>query len=354
MPKKKTLSELTPTQIEKGDLNPDFLSKLKFYYSQATHNAAIAVHDFLNSPEFDKADFEQRKVVIDGIATDTIGYYLKDAPFHTIHVGSEGAKEIQHTGKAAPSLIGKHGLEKHPEMWLVSDPVEGTTAAGNKKPGALSILAVTPHHGILETTQRNSHYLNKLVAPSEAKGIMSLKQDHAENLYNLSRRFNIPYEKIVQVMMTPTPRRHINQKYFDAAKKAGVKTLLIDAGDLVPSIKALGPNRSDEVYIFVGRGGREEGIITAAFAKTMGGFMEAIEYNEDPEIFNSNPLLELDDLVPADIKTIFASGSFITDDPWFDQKGVRKNENGIYTVTTMTATYKGLVFTDQTSPFEKI
>lgn len=334
-------------------MSPNRLAEIKSEYSGATHQAAIAVYGFMCSEEFEKMMEAERKIAIDGIATNTIADVLNKAPFHTIHAGSEGHKEIQHTGKAAPSLMGKNGMEKHPEMEMVSDPVELTRAAANREPGALSIVAVTPPKGILRTTGTNSHYLIKLIAPAKGKGIMSLKQDHTDNLYNLSQQYGVPMKKIVQVMMAPTFRRSINQKYFDAAAKVGATIKLINEGDLVPGIKAVDPNRSeDEIYIYVGRGGREEGIITAVFAKALGGFMQAIEYNENPEIFKNNPLLTLDDLVPAERNSIFASGSFITDDPWFGQKGVRKNKNGIHTVTTITASHnEGLRFTDRISSY---
>lgn len=332
------------------------LDQMKKYYPRVTAKAALEVAIFISKLHADwpklpgQKIIEQWKFLIDKKAQNIMSDELNSIPFHTISVGSEGKKEKQYAGKEAPSLQGKFGSNKHPKCHKVSDVVEGTTFAVNNQPGASSAIAVTIENGIMSTPD-NTHYMIKLIAPPQAKNIMSLENSHEDNLRNLIKALKISPKDLIQITLNPAKKgREINQQFVDAAYRTGLtkeNVLLIDAGDYVPSLLAiLDPEKSNrKPMIVVGRGGFEEGLMAAAAAKAVGGFMEAKEFNKDLTRTTDNQLWKLDDLVPAPKDSILVSTSFITDDlKWFKQPGVRKHTEKTHMVTTLVITHEGLEF----------
>jgi fructose-1,6-bisphosphatase/sedoheptulose 1,7-bisphosphatase-like protein len=115
----------------------------------------------------------------------------------------------------------------------------------------------------------------------------------------------------------------------------------------MPGVRAtIDPHRFDAYpMIVVGRGGYEEGTMTAAAARALGGFMQAKEFNPNPSLNASARVLRLEeDLVPADPRTTLVSATFITpDNDWFQQPGITPTPSG-FSVTTMVVTHHGVEF----------
>jgi fructose-1,6-bisphosphatase/sedoheptulose 1,7-bisphosphatase-like protein len=235
--------------------------------------------------------------------------------------------------------FGKNG-RGYPTVWKVSDVVEGTDFAVNNIPGASSVIAVTSPNGIMPTPEGRK-YMMKLIAPPQAKGIMSLSQNHEENLLNLIKKLGIKPEELTQVTLNTVDEegkikkeRLINQQYIDAARKVGVNLMLINHGDLVPGIKAaLDPEKNgNKAMIVIGRSGFEEATMDAAAAKALGGFAECQEYFVLPKTesgefrFELGRYLSHDMLVPARKEEVLVSVSSITgDNEHFDMPRVKRH-----------------------------
>jgi len=338
----------------------ELLHQMERYYPQATARAAIGTKLFVQDLHRNHVGVPSKEILkgwkpqVDGRAKEILESELNDIPFVTISVGSEGAKEILYAGEAAPSLQGTYGDNRYgyPTIWKVSDVVEGTDFAVTDTPQATSVIALTPPEGIMPTP-KDAHHMVKFVAPHQANGVVSLLKNPVENLYNLINVLGIKPKELTQVTLNPYKdgklTRAINLQYIEAARKVGVNLEIIDAGDFVPGLRAiLDPKKYGTEYspmIVVGRSGWEETIMNGAAAATLGGFIEAIEYNEDPRIMAQNPLWTAKDLAPAPKETILVSTSFITaDNNWFDQQGVTKISEKGCTVTTLVITHKGLGF----------
>lgn len=340
----------------------ELLHKMEEYYPLVTARAALGTLSFIlnlhNNHEGipSKETIKGWKPQIDDVSREIMQDGLNDMPFVTISVGSEGAKEVLYAGEAAPSLQGRFGSKGYPELWKVSDVVEGTDFAVANKPGSTSVLAITPIGGIMPTPEK-AHHIVKLIGPPQAKGLMSLDQDHVTNLHNLIDALRIKPEELTQVTLNPFKdgvlTREINLQFIEAAKKVGVNLIVIDAGDFMPGIRAgLDPKKSGfPPMIVIGRSGFEETTMNGAAINALGGFMEARKFDSDPEIMAKNPLWTVQDLSSAPKKSVLVSASFITaDDRWFHQPGVTRISEKNHVVTTLVATHKGIEFRKTTLP----
>lgn len=351
---------------------PEHLKHMEDQYSKVTAQAAADTHWLIldlhsnnNGAPLSQETIGKWKELIDGGSKNTMSRVLHSIPFLTISVGSEGDKEACYTGVAAPSLKGEFGQNGfgYPTRHKVSDVVEGTDFAVNNLPGSSSVLAVTVPGGIMPTPEGRK-YMMKLIAPPQAKGIMSLDQDHELNLRNLLKALDLEKhpEMLTQVTLNTfdekgkvKKERSVNQKFIDAARKVGVNLMLIDHGDFVPGVKAaLNPALGNKPMIVIGRSGFEEATMDAAAAMALGGFAEAQEYNVLPKDKDGNFQFELGKflshkvLVPADRDQIFVSISSITgDNEHFNMPRVRRHESGNGSVVrTLLVTHKGIAQRD--------
>jgi fructose-1,6-bisphosphatase/sedoheptulose 1,7-bisphosphatase-like protein len=341
----------------------ELLRKMKNHYPPITARAALDTHSLIldlhknRNGTLSKEKIKEWKVLIDGKAKDSMSEHLHDLPFVTISVGSEGAKEECYGEIAGPSLKGEFGKNGrgYPTVWKVSDVVEGTDFAVNNVSGSSSVITITTPGGIMRTPE-DRKYMMKLIAPPQAKGIVSLSQSHEENLRNLIKKLNIKPEELTQVTLNTVDEegkikkeRSINQQYIDAARKIGVNLVLINHGDFVPGVRAaLDPEKNgNKAMIVVGRSGFEEATMDAAAAKALGGFAECQEYfvlpkNENGEFqYELGKYLSHDMVVPAPKEEILVSVSSITgDDEHFNMPRVKRHSgNRGHVVRTLVLTH---------------
>ena len=340
---------------KKHRVSPEILNRMIDSYTTVTTRSALAAFirmgqlhdDYRETPDKTTTDFW--KPIIDQAAAEVMAFELSRLPFYTRKVGSEGAKERLETGQAAPSVNGAYGDNSYPHMIGVSDVVEGTTPASQRKPGASSIIAVVPEdengQGI-RPTPPGVDYLIKFIGPKQANEVVDLNKPHKNNLQNLIGKLGIRPDQLTQVTLNPSkPGRECNQEFVDAALKLGVTVKLLNVGDFIPGVLAASSDPNNYVIV-VGRGGYEEGTMTAVAARALGGFMQAIEYKPSAPV-QDGKVLTLDDLVMTEPEEALVSTSFITeDDMWFYQPGIRKHGGGKYIVTTMVVTYQGIEFKD--------
>lgn len=286
---------------------------------QATEAAALAARLEISGSYGERESLSAEeigalKIRLDRAAVDAMaGVFSQQDLCCLVSVGSEGAKEILHTGAAAPSLDGSFATHALETADCVSDPVEGTTAAAHCKPGAVSVVAFSSRNGLLPS-QPNTYYMEKLFAPASLRGKVSLDQSPEQNIFAALETLRIPPKKL-RVVILNRPR---NQVHIGAAQKIGVDLVLIEAGDLMPGLLAV--TGQGGAVLQMGSGGYEEGVIVATAAKARGAVGEGRvlqrDHNDAP-----NPVLRLDDLVPGSQESCVVSLTAITPDPWFHLHG---------------------------------
>ncbi len=255
-----------------------------------------------------------------------------------VSVGSEGAKEVLHAGSAAPSVQGYFGENKQAYIDCVSDPVEGTSAASQRQPGAVSVIAFGEKGGLLASREQ-VYYMEKLFASEQLRGVLSLHNSPLENIQAALAHLGIPPQEL-HVVMLDRPR---NNEHKWAAQKMGVSLHLLEGGDLMPGLLAVS-NLSEKPVILMGSGGYEEGVIVAAAAKALGGFAQGRVLNQDPNL-PQNGVLELQDLVPGKKEHCVVTATAITQDPWFGLQAATRKVRGDmerFAVESITFTHHGV------------
>ncbi|KXK11893.1 MAG: D-fructose 1,6-bisphosphatase class 2/sedoheptulose 1,7-bisphosphatase [Microgenomates bacterium OLB23] len=262
--------------------------------------------------KIDKALKIQRTVELDNAAAAAIKGVFDGLPIGTNVDACEGKKEAGKDGEEVDVLSGHHGSLTGKQYSVILDPIEGTTAACSRKEGATSMLAFSSKNGLLPTPMLSEYitlpegaedgevtYMNKLIASAEANGVLDIARGADYNIGAMAQLYNGSDKVAVVVMNRPT-----NQHIIEAAMRANVEVVLIEAGDLLPSLAAATGTLVNGKHIVVyGRGGDQEGRIAAAAAKAVDGFMQGqvwIASEDDKNYTRDNlPVYERDDIAPG-------------------------------------------------------
>lgn len=319
--------------------------KVSDYITRATELTALGVWRIIQDKGFTPQDLlteEESKIrekLIDQTGVDAMYSSLLDIPFVLRVVGSEGRKHIHQYGEAFPALEGVFGKGRL-KLDCVNDVVEGSKAAKLNSPGAISVIAVSSHGGLMPTPD-NTDYMDKLFGPPQLKGKISIDKPVEENLSRIREIFKVKPPEITLVMMDRDRNAHL----INGATKFGAKMVLLNAGDLLPAVLAcMDPKKHGRgIYLVMGIGGFEEGVIAAVAAKNLGAVAEGRAwFAEKPEEQRFGKVWAVDDLVPGKNEDCLVSISFITtDNKWFDVRGVEKNGQS-YKVTTLTVDSAGV------------
>lgn len=289
------------------------MTKVKDYIIRATELTAISVSNLIKEKGFSKEDLlteeesKAREKLIDQAGVDAMYTALLDIPFVLKVVGSEGRKHIHQYGEALPTLEGVFGKGKL-KLDMVNDVVEGSKAAKLNTPGAVSVIAVGKG---LMATPLYFDYMDKLFGPPQLIGKISIDKPVEENLAEVVDVFNCKPSEINVVAMD----RDRNARLINACQKFGVNLILIKAGDFLPSVLAC-TNRQG-IYLVMGIGGFEEGVMSAVAAKALGAVGEGRPWAPDRKV--NAKKWTIDDLVSGKKEDCLVSVSAITgDDRWFD------------------------------------
>lgn len=326
------------------------MDQVKHHIVRATELTALSVWRLIQEQGFTPQDLLteeesiKREKLIDQAGADAMYAVLTDIPFVLEVVGSEGRKHIHQYGEAMPTLMGTFG-KGDLKLDMVNDTVEGSKAAKLNTPGAVSVIAVGSHKGLMGTPD-DTDYMDKLFGPPQLKGRISMRNPVEENLAEVVDTFKIKPSEINVVIMD----RDRNAHYINACQKFGVNLILIKAGDFLPSIlSCIDPKKHKKgIYLVIGSGGFEEGILAAAAAKAIGAVCEGRGWSADKEIQSRyTKVWSIDDLVSGKQDDCLVSISAITDDnKWFDLKGVSPStalRTGVgHQVTTLTVDTSGV------------
>ena len=306
--------------------------------TRATELTAIMVSGVIKDSGFTPQDLLteeesiKREKIIDQAGVDAMRTSLTDIPFVLEVVGSEGRKHIHQYGEALPTLEGVFG-SGNLKLDMVNDVVEGSKAAKLNTPGAVSVIAVSSHKGLMGTPS-DIDYMDKIFGPPQLKNKISINKSIEENLAEVLETFHVAPNKVNVVILN----RDRNAHYINAAQKFGVNLILIKAGDFLPSVlSCLDPKSHKKgIHLVVGIGGFEEGILAAVAAKALGAVGEGKAWSPNRKI--QARYWTIDDLVSGKKQDCLVSISFITgDDKWFNLPSVAGKK-----VTTLTIDFSGV------------
>ena len=303
--------------------------KVKYHIIRATELTALSVFRLIQQKGFSKDDLlteeesRDREKLIDQAGVDAMYAALTDIPFVLEVVGSEGRKHVHQYGEALPTLEGVFGTGDY-KLDMVNDVVEGSKAAKLNIPGAISVMAVSTHKGLM-STPKDIDYMDKLFGPPQLKDKISISNPIEENLAEVVDTFKVKPSEINVVMMD----RDRNAHYINACQKFGVNLILIKAGDFLPSILAcIDPKeQSKGLHLVMGIGGFEEGVLAAVAAKALGAVGEGRGWSADKEIQSKyTKVWTTDELVSGKKEDCLVSLSSITgDNKWFNFEGDKYN-----------------------------
>ncbi|EKD85172.1 MAG: fructose 1,6-bisphosphatase II [uncultured bacterium] len=318
--------------------------KVRDYIIRATELTAINVWKLIVEKRFASTDLlteeesKSREKLIDQTGADTMRAALTDIPFTLKVVGSEGRKHVHQYGEALPTLEGVFGSGSR-KMDMVNDVVEGSKAAKLNSPGAVSIIAVSSDKGLM-ATPKDIDYMDKLFGPPQLRGKISFQKSIEENLMQVVITFGVKPSKINVVVMDRDRNAHL----INACQRFGVKLILIKAGDLMPAVLACTDpiKHKKGIFLVMGIGGFEEGILSAVAAKALGAVGEGRGWSADLETNKKySSFWSLDELISGKREECLVSISAITEDTWFNLPKVRLTPEG-YEVTTLTVSDMGV------------
>ncbi|MDD5416320.1 MAG: fructose-bisphosphatase class II [Candidatus Daviesbacteria bacterium] len=327
--------------------------KVRDHITRATELTALSVWRLIQEKGFtpqdilDEEENIKREKLIDQTGADAMSASLTDIPFILEVVGSEGRKHVHQYGEALAALEGTFGSPSSElKLDMVNDVVEGSKAAKLNSPGAVSVIAVSSHKGLMPTPS-DIDYMDKLFGPPQLLGKISIDRPIEENLAEVVDVFKVEPHEINVVVMDRDRNAHL----INACQKFGVNLILIKAGDFLPSIlscmnpkKDSGQARTTKgIHLVMGIGGFEEGVLAAVAAKALGAVGEGRGWSGDSRIARKyQQVWTTDELVAGKKEDCLVSVSFITgDNKWFNLPGVVEKDGG-HQVTTLTVDKSGV------------
>lgn len=321
--------------------------KVSEHIIRATELTAISVSRLIKEKGFTPEDLlteeesKAREKLVDQAGVDAMYAALTDIPFVLEVVGSEGRKHIHQYGEALPTLEGVFGpADAGLKLDMVNDVVEGSKAAKLNSPGAVSVIAVGSHKGLMPTPP-DADYMDKLFGPPELVGKISIEKPMEENLAEVVDTFKVKPSEINVVVMDRDRNAHL----INACQKFGVNLILIKAGDFLPSVLSCMDLKQHKkgIHLVMGIGGFEEGVLAAVVAKALGAVAEGRGWSGDSRIAQKyKQVWTIDDLVAGQKADCLVSVSAITgDNKWLNLSGVVEKDGG-HEVTTLTVDTNGV------------
>lgn len=247
----------------------------------------------------------------DGAAVDAMRVSFETLQIRGKVIIGEGEKDkapMLHNGERV-------GRGEGPELDVAVDPVEGTRLLAYGRPNAISVVGVAPTGTMFNPGP--SFYMQKLVVPHEARGVVDLDAPVKVNLVNIAKALGKSLHDLV-VFVLDKPR---HDKLIQQIREAGARIQLNTDGDVAGALMAVDPRAG--VDVMMGTGGTPEGVLAACAIKGMGGQilarLDPQSYVEKEAIdeagIDVRETLTVDDLVRSDdcffAATGISGGSFL-------------------------------------------
>jgi fructose-1,6-bisphosphatase II len=194
----------------------------------------------------------------DGAAVDAMRKALGAININAVVMIGEGEKDH------APLLYrGERIGSGEPEIEIAVDPIEGTTNMANGTENSMAVFALAPRGAMFDLGP--SFYMDKLVVPAPAKGKIDPAWPVKKKLEALAAALGKPVSEL-RIFVLNRKRHHAMIKEIH---EAGARTMLQENGDVAGAFMAL--QHGHPVDALFGTGGSPEGVITAIFARALGG-----------------------------------------------------------------------------------
>jgi len=152
------------------------------------------------------------------------------------------------------------------EVDIAVDPLEGTNLCATGAPGAIAVLAVANHGGLLHAPDC---YMEKIIVGPRARDHIDIQAPVADNLKAIAKALSRDVEDLVVIVLD----RERHAKLIADIRAAGARIKLISDGDLSAGISAA--VRGTNVHAVMGIGGAPEGVLTAAALRCLNGGIQA-------------------------------------------------------------------------------
>lgn len=191
---------------------------------------------------------------------------------------------------------------------IAVDPLEGTNLVATGSDGALATLAVAEKGGLAAGPDI---YMDKLVVAAAAKDGLDITAPVKDNLQKIARALDRKVDDLVVVVLD----RDRHKQLIADIRIAGARVRLISDGDVAAGISAV--VAGTDAHVLLGIGGAPEGVLTAAAAKCMQGYMQGrflVGKPQDAErlrasgITNPDAVMETDALAPGKQLLFVATG----------------------------------------------
>ncbi len=271
----------------------------------------------------------------DGAAVDAMRISFNAMDINGRVVIGEGEKD------EAPMLYnGEHvGTGVGPRMDIAVDPVEGTRLLANGRANAISVVAMTPKGCMYDPGP--AYYMNKLVVPPEAVGMVDIDEPVERTLRKVAQAINKEVKDLVVFVLDKD--RH--EQLIADIRAAGARIQLHTDGDVAGALMAVIPDTG--IDVMMGTGGTPEGVLAAVAIRVLGGEMQG-KLNPQSELERDrvhgagrdiNEVLKMEDLVSSD--DIFFAATGITDGVFL--KGVDYTGKGANTTSLVMRGLTGTV-----------
>lgn len=240
----------------------------------------------------------------DGAAVDAMRIGFSSLHINGTVVIGEGEKDH------APMLYNGERLGRGdgPALDVAVDPVEGTSLLAHGLPNAISVVGIAPAGAMFNPGP--SYYMQKLVVPGPAAGVVDLDAPVKDNLAAIARALSRDVRDLV-VFVLDKPR---HKNLIAEIREAGARIQLRTDGDVAGSLMTVDPR--SEVDVMMGTGGTPEGVISACAIKGMDGQilarLDPQSYVEKEAIIDFGldlrEILTVNDLVKSDDCFFAATG----------------------------------------------
>ncbi len=191
---------------------------------------------------------------------------------------------------------------------IAVDPVEGTNLLAYGRPNAICVIGATPAGTMYNPGP--SYYMQKLVVPHQAKGVVDFDAPVEENLKRIAKALEKKVNDLV-IFVLDKPR---HQQLIQNIRQTGARIQLHTDGDVCGALMAVDPR--SEVDVMMGTGGTPEGVLAACAIKGIGGEifarLDPQSYVEKEAIQNAGidirDTLTCDTLIRSDEAVFAATG----------------------------------------------
>lgn len=271
----------------------------------------------------------------DGAAVDAMRISFNAMDINGKVVIGEGEKDeapMLYNGESVGTGVG-------PKMDIAVDPVEGTRLLAHGRPNAISVVAMAPEGSMYDPGP--AYYMNKLVVPPEAVGMVDIEDPVARTLRKVAQAKNKDVKDLVVFVLDK--ERH--EGLIAEIRETGARIQLHTDGDVAGALMAVIPGTG--IDVMMGTGGTPEGVLAATAIRVLGGEMQGML---DPQSWEEiqrvkeagrdiSQVLKMEDLVSSD--DIFFAATGITDGVFL--KGVEFTGRGAKTTSLVMRGLTGTV-----------